>query len=263
MTLSFSRRKYTINAPKYGIKQVKNLLYICHTSLKYHIMSVLKIKDTYVKPVVFAVTSLFLAGAAIFFSPLEIPHKLCIPMGIIVASSFWLTPWEVTLALLFSLVGDYAGSCHNFMAQMGSFAIAHVFYIIFFIRRYVRKDYKMTSKMKGYLLMLGICAVSLLSFVLFRIAPSAPAGVLRVGVSIYAILICTMLYTALMQRSVFYALGALLFVISDFILAWNKFVEPVPYRTILVVGTYLSAQLLLFIRATPYRIAHPVHLLRF
>ena len=226
-------------------------------------MSILKMKENRVKPVVFAVTALFLMGTAIFFSPLEIPHKLCIPMGIIVASSFWLTPWEITLALVFSIIGDYAGSCHNFMAQMWSFAVAHIFYVIFFVRRFIRKDYKLTSKMKGYLLMLGICTAALLSFVFVKIVPSAPAGVLRIGVSIYAMLICTMLYTALMQRSSLYALGAVLFVISDFILAWNKFVEPVPYRTILVIGTYLSAQWLLFVRATPYRVPHPVHLLRF
>ena len=226
-------------------------------------MSILKMKETCIKPVVFAVTALFLVGTAIFFSPLEIPHKLCIPMGIIVLSSFWLTPWEITLALLFSIIGDYAGSCHNFMAQMGSFAVAHIFYVVFFVRRFIRKEYKLTTKMKGYLLMLGICTAALLSFVFVKIVPSAPAGVLRIGVSIYAILICTMLYTALMQRSSLYALGAVLFVISDFILAWNKFVEPVPYRTILVIGTYLSAQWLLFVRATPYRVPHPVHLLRF
>ena len=184
-------------------------------------------------------------------------------MGIIALSSFWLTPWEVALALVFSLIGDYAGSCHNFMAQMGSFAVAHIFYVLFFIRRYIRKDYKMTAKMKGYLLMLGICAAALLSFIFMKIVPAAPAGVLRIGVSIYVILICTMLYTAMMQRSLFYALGALLFVVSDFILAWNKFIEPVPYRTILVIGTYLSAQLLIFLRATPYRVPHPVHLMRF
>lgn len=226
-------------------------------------MSILKMKETCVKPVVFAVTALFLVGTVMFFSPLEIPHKLCIPMGIIVAASFWLTPWEITLALLFSIIGDYAGSCHNFMAQMGFFAFAHVSYVVFFIRRFIRKDYKLTSKMKGYLFMLGICTAALLSFVFVKIVPSAPAGVLRIGVSIYAMLICTMLYTALMQRSSLYALGAVLFVISDFILAWNKFVEPVSYRTILVIGTYLSAQWLLFVRATPYRVPRPVHLLRF
>jgi hypothetical protein len=41
------------------------------------------------------------------------------------------------------------------------------------------------------------------------------------------------------------------------------FVEPVPYRDYLVLGTYYAAQWLLFIRATPYRVPHPVHLLRF
>ena len=184
-------------------------------------------------------------------------------MGLIVLSSLWLTPWEITLALVFSLIGDYAGSCHNFMAQMGSFAVAHLFYIAFFIRRYIRKDYKITAKVKGYLFMLGICTAALLSFVFLKIVPEAPAGVLRIGVSIYAILICTMLYTALMQRSSIYALGAVLFVISDFILAWNKFVEPVPYRTLLVIGTYLSAQYLLFIRSTPYKVPKPVYLMRF
>ena len=111
--------------------------------------------------------------------------------------------------------------------------------------------------------MLSICVLSLLALVFVRVVPCAPAGVLRAGVSIYAVLICTMLLAALMQRSLLYALGALLFVISDFILAWNKFVEPVPYRDILVLGTYLSAQWLLFVRATPYRVKHPVHLLRF
>jgi uncharacterized membrane protein YhhN len=67
----------------------------------------------------------------------------------------------------------------------------------------------------------------------------------------------------MLQRSSLYALGALLFVISDFILAWNKFVEPVPYRDYLVLGTYYAAPWFLFIRATPYRVPHPVHLLRF
>lgn len=226
-------------------------------------MAMFRIKETCIKPVVFAITVLFLVGTAIFFSPMEIPHKLCIPMGLIVLSSLWLTPWEITLALVFSLIGDYAGSCHNFMAQMGSFAVAHLFYIVFFIRRYIRKDYKITAKVKGYLFMLGICTAALLSFVFLKIVPEAPAGVLRIGVSIYAILICTMLYTALMQRSSIYALGAVLFVISDFILAWNKFVEPVPYRTLLVIGTYLSAQYLLFIRSTPYKVPKPVYLMRF
>jgi uncharacterized membrane protein YhhN len=121
----------------------------------------------------------------------------------------------------------------------------------------------MTAKAKGYFMMLAICVLVLMTMVFVRVVPCVPSGILRIGVSIYAVLICTMLFSALLQRSLFYAIGALLFVISDFILAWNKFVEPVPYRDALVLGTYLSAQWFLFVRSTPYRVKHPVHLLRF
>ena len=226
-------------------------------------MALLKINENRVKRTVYAVTGLFLLAVALFFAPVQIPHKLCLPVGLLVISSVWLTPWEIFFALLFSVIGDYAGTCKIFMLQMGAFAVAHVFYIVFFIRRFIRKEYKLTAKMKGYLLMLAICSGALLMAVFLKVVPSAPAGVLRIGVGIYALLICSMLYTALMQRSIFYALGALLFVISDFILAWNKFVEPVPYRDALVLGTYFAAQWLLFIRSTPYRVPHPVHLMRF
>ncbi len=226
----------------------------------------MNIKENCVKPMVFCTTALFLCLAALLFAPVQVPHKLCFPVGLLCLASIWLAPWEICLALLFSALGDLAGSCGNFLAQMGSFAVAHVFYIVFFVRRYLRKvepDRKLTSKAKGYLAMMGLCIAALLVPVFVKVVPCAPAGVLRTGVSIYAVVICLMLFAAMLQRSSLYALGALLFVISDFILAWNKFVEPVPYRDYLVLGTYFAAQWLLFIRSTPYRVPHPVHLLRF
>ena len=67
----------------------------------------------------------------------------------------------------------------------------------------------------------------------------------------------------LLQRSSLYALGAVLFVFSDFILAWNRFVEPVPYRDYLVLVTYYLAEWLLFVRSTNYRIKGAVRLMRF
>lgn len=229
-------------------------------------MSIIKIDERRVKPVVFAVTVLFLCLSVLFFAPVPIPHKLCLPMGVLFVSSLWLTPWEIFLALFFSILGDWFGSYGNFLPQMGSFAVGHMFYILFFIRRFlskVERDRKMTAKAKGYFMMLAICVLVLMTMVFVRVVPCVPSGILRIGVSIYAVLICTMLFSALLQRSMFYAIGALLFVISDFILAWNKFVEPVPYGDALVLGTYLSAQWLLFVRSTPYRVKHPVHLLRF
>lgn len=226
-------------------------------------MAALKIKDNHVKPMVFIVTALFLLSAVMMLTSAKLPHQICFPVGLLSVASLWLTPWEITLALLFSAAGDLAGDCGNFLAQMGGFAIAHIFYIVFFIRRFIRKGTKMTAKMQGFLMMLSICIISLLILVYVKIIPAAPAGLIRTGTGIYAVIICMMLMAALLQRSLLYALGAMLFVVSDFVLAWNMFVEPVSNAGIILMGTYYAAQWLLFVRATPYRIAHPVHLMRF
>jgi uncharacterized membrane protein YhhN len=158
------------------------------------------------------------------------------------------------------------GSCHNFLGQMGFFALGHVFYVTYFAKRYfckVEKDRKLTGKAKGYMAMVIFCALTLLAVAFTRISPEAPAGIIRIGVCIYATLISIMMVMAMLQRSSLFALGAVLFVFSDFILAWNKFVEPVPYRHYLVLVSYYLAQWLLFIRATKFRIAPEMRILRF
>lgn len=226
-------------------------------------MAILKIKDIRIKPAVFSVTGIFLLLAITLAAPFKIPHQICLPVGLLCLASLWLTPWEITLALLFSAIGDLAGSCGQLIIQMGAFAVAHIFYIVFFVRRFLLKRTKMTAKMKGFLMMLGICIVSLLIMVFIKVVPAAPSGIIRTGTGIYAVIICLMLLTALMQRSLLYALGALLFVISDFTLAWTMFVEPVPNAELILLSTYFAAQWLLFVRASPYRVAHPVHLMRF
>lgn len=229
-------------------------------------MAVFRLEDRFLKPVVFIATGLFLCMAAIFFLPIDIPHKVAFPLIILSIAGLWLLPWQMLLAMIFSAAGDYMGSCGNFIGQMGFFALAHVWLISFFINRYLRKverDGKLTAKAKGFLAIMTFCVGVVLVFALTNITSHAPEGVIRIGTQIYAVIICTMLMMALLQRSSLYALGAVLFVFSDFILAWNKFVEPVPYRNYLVLGTYFLAQWLLFIRATPYRIKHPLRLMRF
>lgn len=203
-------------------------------------------------------TAVFFALAALFYLPISIPHKLVFPVASIFVASLWLTPWQICAALFFSALGDWFGTCGNFLAQMGSFAVGHVFYIWFFVKRYLSKvehDRKLTGRAKGYLAMLVVMTAGLLSVVFTQVVPEAPAGLERAGASIYAVIISAMLFTALLQRSTLYALGAVLFVFSDFILAWHRFVEPVPYRHYLVLVSYFLAQWLLFVRSTPYRIA--------
>lgn len=229
-------------------------------------MSTFKLQETHTPALVWTSTGLFLAASLVFFLPIDIPHKVTFPVAILTIASLWLCPWQITLALLLSAVGDYFGSCENFLGQMGSFALAHVMYIVYFTGRYltkVERDKKLTPKMKGYLFMVAFCVLVLLAVVFTRIVPAAEPGIIRTGVAIYACLISAMLLLALLQRSSLFALGAVLFVFSDFILAWNKFVEPVPYRQYLVLVTYFLAQWLLFIRATPYRVAPEMRIMRF
>ena len=119
------------------------------------------------------------------------------------------------------------------------------------------------AKPRGYMAMVFLLAITLLCIVFTKVLPGAPAGIEKIGASCYAVIICTMLTLGLLQRSSLYALGAVIFVFSDFILAWNRFVEPVPYRNYLVLVSYYLAQWLLFVRSTRYRIKGAVRLMRF
>ena len=229
-------------------------------------MAILTISERKLKPTVILVSLLFLALSILFFSPVSIPHKVTFPLALLFIASLWLLPWQMSMAMLFSALGDYFGSCNNFILQMSFFAFAHVFMIWFFTQRYFRKvemDGKLTDKAKGYMATILFCSIALLSFIFMKVVPAAEPGVIRIGVGIYACLICGMMITALMQRSSLFAVGAILFVFSDFILAWHKFVEPVPYRRYLVMVTYYLAQWLLFVRSSPYRIKNQVRLMRF
>lgn len=229
-------------------------------------MAILKIKENHVKLTALATTGLFMLASLLFFLPMPVPHKITIPLGILTISSLWLCPWQMTMGLLFSALGDYMGSCGNFIGQMGFFAAAHMWYIVYFVKRYLEKvehDRKLTNKAKGYLAMVIFCAIALLATAFVKIAPGAPEGIIRTGVCIYAVIISLMMVSALVQRSSLFALGAILFVFSDFMLAWNKFVEPVPYRNYMVLVPYFIAQWLLFIRATKYRIAPEMRIMRF
>ena len=216
-------------------------------------MAVFRLNEKHTTPVALTASGLYLCAVLLFFLPVEYPHKITFCVSILTIASLWLCPWQIALALLFSTLGDHMGSCGNFLGQMEFFGLGHIFYITYFTGRYFRKvkpDRKLTAKAKGYLAMVMFCTLAILCAAFFIIAPEAPAGIIRIGVCIYAVIISIMLVTAMLQRSSIFALGAILFVFSDFILAWNKFVEPVPYRHYLVLVSYFLAQWLLFFRAT-------------
>lgn len=222
----------------------------------FRIMSIFGIKENLKGPAIISAAGLFICLSILFFAPADIPHKITFPVALLTMASLWLCPWQISAALAFSTAGDYMGSCNDFMWQMIFFAIGHVCYITYFIDRFIKAGIREKTGRKSYNTAIIIFAAALLAFALYRIIPAAIAkeGLgIGIGTGVYAFLICLMLVGALMQRSRLFAIGALLFVFSDFTLAWNKFISPVPYRNYLVLVTYFLAQLLIFIRSTNWR----------
>ena len=200
------------------------------------------------------VSLLFFGSVALFFSPVQIPYKLALPVGVLFMASLKLLPWQMSFAMLFSCAGDFFGACGNFLAQMASFALAHIFIIAYFFSRYrlgvLRRRYIRYSA--RYMTVATLLVLLVLLFAFTKIIPHAPAGVLRYGVSFYAVLIAVMVWAALQQRSVLFALGALLFLASDMILAWNRFVEHLSNSGLLILVPYYLAQWMLFVRSTKW-----------
>lgn len=91
--------------------------------------------------------------------------------------------------------------------------------------------------------------VPLLVFLFAAIVPEAPFPAERIGVAVYGLVIAAMLYSALQYDGACAAgfrCAALLFVFSDAVIAWNRFIGPVPARTWIVMTTYYLAQYLFF-----------------
>lgn len=189
----------------------------------------------------------FLVLAAMYFAPVRLPSKLAYPvafLGLMALLDYKHIGISMALGLVFSALGDWQGTQANFLGQMGCFALAHVAYIAYFISRLKHKpDWKLVVSAIIPCLIIGVVAI-------FWVIPEVPKGILQIGVSIYCVLILTMMWTAFLQKDWLFALGAALFVCSDFILAWNKFVSPIDNASWCVMVPYYGAQWILFYRAT-------------
>ena len=150
------------------------------------------------------------------------------------------------IGLVFSLAGDIFLMLPNekFIAGLVSFLFAHIAFILGFS--------SVIPKFSAAGLILLIL-VGLNAFELFR---QISNGLRSRGqeyfitpVLIYTIVISLMLVSALLTMvgpnsewnpfpSLMVSFGALLFVLSDTLLAWNKFVNPIKYGNIFVIVTY-------------------------
>lgn len=133
--------------------------------------------------------------------------------------------------LIFSFLGDtFLLFKWGFLPGLGSFLLAHVLYILSFVKLRVAKMYASIPFILLYLF-----------FLVYFLHPYLKE--MEIPVVIYGITLSTMAYFSLRTKNKWLVAGAFLFVISDSLLSFNMFVN---YSTITELGvmiTYVLAQL--------------------
>ena len=151
-------------------------------------------------------------------------------------------------ALVFSLLGDVMlmfvdTSEHFFTLGLVAFLTAHIMYVLVFLKH--RNKQKSPF---GFIALLLIYAACLFNFL------KDGLGDMLIPVIVYMIIILAMATTAFLRKNnvnilsyglVFF--GAICFMISDSILALNKFYQPIPWSNVSIMVTYALAQYLIVI----------------
>lgn len=137
-------------------------------------------------------------------------------------------------ALLAGLAGDLSLAFDRFNLGLGCFLAGHLFYIAIWLQRLDLNRWRRTLPVLGFYL-----------FCLWRLLPHAGDQSLVVG--IYVTVICTMATcAALSPVAGWWGLaGACSFLVSDFAIGWNRFIEPLAWERPFVMSSYYLAQVLL------------------
>jgi alkylglycerol monooxygenase len=146
------------------------------------------------------------------------------------------------LALAFSLAGDvFLMFDGYFIPGLVSFLAAHLCYIVLF------KDGVAWLPSRRALLAVLAAAVAMYAVLVGFLPP-----VLKVAVAAYTVAIALMAAQAIGRATVLrdrasvgVAAGACLFMLSDSLLAINKFAVPLPMAQLAVLATYYAAQVLI------------------
>lgn len=158
-------------------------------------------------------------------------------------------------ALLFSVGGDTLLLFANknelyFIFGLLSFLIAHVCYIVCFHK--IKQQEKIEGKWYAAIIV-GVYYFFIMSFLIPHLGP------LKIPVLVYGIVISFMLLLAMVlydladhKTARLLLTGAIFFVISDSVLAINKFYNPLPWGGWAIMITYILAQWLLVNGAIRY-----------
>lgn len=161
-------------------------------------------------------------------------------------------------AILWGLVCSWVGDIllqkeSLFIPGLLAFLTAHIFYILFFTRT--------KSKETSFFKLRPVMLIAVLAYLVELMHLMWPyLGGMKAPVLLYGITISTMLSAAFWQyqkledgTALFFILGATLFVASDSILALNRFRSPFEMAGVMIMSTYILAQLFIVLGAIRYR----------
>lgn len=182
-----------------------------------------------------------------FMKPLLLPAMI----SAVAASEKFPTKNLLIWALLFSYFGDVVLMFADkgellFIIGLALFLTAHILYIVLFHKQ--PKTFRSAAKVWLYVGLFFI--VGYLFTMLYVLYPKL--GGLKIPVTVYAIVISAMVFMSFKgifewtSPARYYILaGAICFVSSDSLLAFNKFYEPITQASFNIMSTYLAAQFLI------------------
>ena len=186
----------------------------------------------------------YLIASEFSSSPLHGLHK-AVPILFLAMAALIVCRGHTRLWLFLALVASSYGDMllasdlpQSFMYGLGAFALAHLCYCLCFFPWFT-----WSKKPVKFVVLLVI----LLLLVLFKIVPHTEN--LFIPVLAYMAIISLMAMLALFakQASRYLTIGAFSFVLSDSMIAINKFVFSLPYEHLLIMSSYYLAQYCLFI----------------
>ena len=157
----------------------------------------------------------------------------------------------ITLALLVALIADTQLMIEEIDLKTNGavfFAMGHVFYLIAFSDNATFEPWNIAL----------IAILVIINLIFFRILVNA-IGRKSIPTIIYLLILCLVVYFAIARLNnqlspsiVLAAVGALLFMISDFILVTNSFIKAIPHSTVFTWLFYAPAQYLIVLSTFYY-----------
>lgn len=145
--------------------------------------------------------------------------------------------WVFVAALAFSLLGDVFLMLpqDRFILGVAAFFLAHLAYIVG-----LRLD-----EASSLALVIGVVAIAGFVMTVGRrivVAVRNNAPELSTPVSAYIAAISVMVVSAIATRNAYAAVGAIVFMASDTLIAWNRFVQPLAWAPVAIMLTYHAGQ---------------------